>query len=152
MISDTDKQYIQHALMLANQAESEGEVPVGAVIVCGDQMIAEGWNQPIQLHDPSAHAEMMVLRKAAKSIENYRLKNTTLYVTLEPCAMCAAAMIHARIERLVFGAYDPKAGAVSSVFKLLEDPRHNHAITWEGGVMAEACGAILKAFFKRRRM
>jgi tRNA(adenine34) deaminase len=152
MITTIDQHYIQQALMLAHRAESEGEVPVGAVIVSGDQVIAEGWNQPIQLHDPSAHAEMMALRKAAKTIENYRLKHTTLYVTLEPCAMCVGAMIHARIERLVFGAYDPKAGAVSSIFHLLNDARHNHAIAWEGGVMAEPCGAVLKAFFKQRRM
>lgn len=152
MISDKDNQFIQHALLLANQAESEGEVPVGAVLVCEDTIISEGWNQPIQLHDPSAHAEMMALRKAAKAIENYRLKNTTLYVTLEPCAMCVGAMIHARIERVVFGALDPKSGAVSSVFHLLDDPRHNHAIRWTSGVMAKECGAILKAFFKRRRM
>jgi len=152
MISDNDNQFIQYALQLAQKAEAEGEVPVGAVIVCDDKIIAEGWNQPIQLHDPSAHAEMIALRLAAKTTENYRVKNTTLYVTLEPCAMCVGAMIHARIERVVFGAYDPKAGAVSSVFHLLDDPRHNHVINWTGGVMSEECGAILKAFFKQRRM
>ena len=143
--------FIQYALSLAKKAEKEGEVPVGAVIVCDNKIMAEGWNQPIQLHDPSAHAEMMVLRKAAQHIGNYRLKNTTLYVTLEPCAMCVGAMIHARIERLVFGAYDPKAGAVKSVFQLLDDSRHNHAIQWEGGVCANECAAILKSFFQARR-
>jgi tRNA(adenine34) deaminase len=147
-----DQHYMQQAFSLAKKAESEGEVPVGAVIVSDNTVIAEGWNQPIQLHDPSAHAEMMALRKAATTIGNYRLKNTTLYVTLEPCAMCVGAMIHARIQRLVFGAYDPKAGAVKSVFHLLDDPRHNHAIEWQGGVMESDCGAILKAFFKQRRM
>lgn len=152
MILKTDKQFIQHALMLAKKAESEGEVPVGAVIVCDNEIIAEGWNQPIQLHDPSAHAEMMALRKAAQHIKNYRLKNTTLYVTLEPCAMCVGAMIHARIERLVFGAYDPKAGAVKSTFQLLSDPRHNHAIQWTGDVCADECAAVLKAFFKQKRL
>ncbi len=152
MTSKNDQQFIQHALMLAQQAENEGEVPVGAVLVCEDNIISEGWNQPIQLHDPSAHAEMMALRNAAKIIENYRLKNTTLYVTLEPCAMCVGAMIHARIERLVFGAYDPKAGAVTSVFHLLDDPRHNHVIPWTGGVCAEECGVLLKMFFKKKRM
>src|SRR3990167_2211042 len=151
MTIKNDEYYMQQALLLAKQAEKEGEVPVGAVIVCDDEIIASGWNQPIQLHDPSAHAEMMALRLAAKKIENYRLKNTTLYVTLEPCSMCVGAMIHARIERLVFGAYDPKTGAVKSVFQLLNDPRHNHIIFWEGGVCVDECAAILKNFFKQRR-
>jgi tRNA(adenine34) deaminase len=146
-----DEQFIQHALCLAKKAEEEGEVPVGAVIVYDNQVIAEGWNQPIQLHDPSAHAEMRAMRKAAEHIGNYRLKGVTLYVTLEPCAMCVGAMIHARIDRLVFGAFDPKAGAVSSVFHLLGDTRHNHQIDWKGGVMSDECGSILKAFFKRKR-
>ncbi len=150
--SENDNQFIQQALLLAKKAESEGEVPVGCVIVRDEKIIAEGWNQPIQLHDPSAHAEMIALRNAAKNIGNYRLKNTTLYVTLEPCAMCVGAMIHARIERLVFGAFDPKAGAVKSVFQLLDDPRHNHAVQWQGGVLADNCSAILKAFFQKRRV
>jgi tRNA(adenine34) deaminase len=137
--------------MLAQKAESEGEVPVGALMVCDNTIIGEGWNQPIQLHDPSAHAEMNALRMAAKKIGNYRLKNTTLYVTLEPCAMCVGAMIHARIERLVFGAFDPKAGAVKSVFQLLDDLRHNHAIRWEGGIYAAECSDLLKTFFKNKR-
>lgn len=146
-----DEHYIQYALNLAQKAESENEVPVGALIVCNNQIIAEGWNQPIQLHDSSAHAEMLALRKASHHIENYRLKNTTLYVTLEPCAMCVGAMIHARIQKLVFGAWDQKAGAVHSVFQLIDDTRHNHAIEWRGGVMADACSRVLKNFFKQRR-
>ena len=146
-----DLHYIQHALILAQKAESQGEVPVGALIVSDNQIIAEGWNQPIQLHDPSAHAEMLVLRKASLNTKNYRLKNTTLYVTLEPCAMCVGAMIHGRIERLVFGAWDLKAGAVHSVFQLIDDARHNHAIEWRGGVMADECSMLLKKFFKQRR-
>src|SRR3989338_10397840 len=129
-----DQKFMYHALQLAKKAEQMGEVPVGAIIVCDNTMIAEGFNQPIQNHDPSAHAEMMALRNAAQTIKNYRLKNTTLYVTLEPCVMCVGAMIHARIERLVFGAFDLKTGAVKSVFKLLDDLRHNHRIVWEGGV------------------
>jgi len=143
---------MQHALTLAQRAESEGEVPVGAVIAYENKIIAQGWNQPVQSHDPSAHAEMIVLRKASTVLQNYRLKNTTLYVTLEPCSMCVGAMIHARIERLVFGAYDPKTGAVKSVFQLLNDPRHNHIIFWEGGVCVDECAAILKRFFKHKRM
>lgn len=150
-MNEADKQFMQHALMLAQRAESEGEVPVGAVIVCDNQIIAEGWNQPIQLHDPSAHAEMMALRAAAKTIKNYRLNNTVLYVTLEPCAMCVGAMIHARIGRLVFGASDPKAGAVMSAFTLLNHEKHNHHIPWEGGVCTDDCANILKTFFKKRR-
>ncbi|PIZ03375.1 MAG: tRNA adenosine(34) deaminase TadA [Gammaproteobacteria bacterium CG_4_10_14_0_8_um_filter_38_16] len=152
MISNYDTQFIQYALSLAKKAESEGEVPVGAVIVYDNHIIAEGWNQPIQLHDPSAHAEIVALRKAAQHIQNYRLKQTTLYVTLEPCVMCVGAMIHARIERLVFGAADPKAGAVNSTFQLIGDRRHNHAIEWTGGVCADACSAVLKAFFKQKRL
>lgn len=152
MTVEQDKQFMQHALLLAQKAESVGEVPVGAVIVHEHNIIAEGWNQPIQSHDPSAHAEMIALRKAAKVLQNYRLNNTTLYVTLEPCLMCVGAMIHARIDRLVFGADDPKTGAVKSVFQFLDDAQHNHIILWEGGVCSDECGAVLKAFFKQRRM
>jgi len=151
MISNNDEQFMQHALALAKKAELEGEVPVGAVIVKDNAIIAEGWNQPIQLNDPTSHAEIMCLRYAAKKLNNYRLNNTTLYVTLEPCAMCVGAMIHARIERLVFGAFDPKAGAVKSVFQLLDDPRFNHVVKWTSGVLSGECAAILKAFFKARR-
>lgn len=148
----TDEYYMQQALALAKQAEKNGEVPVGAVIVCDNKMIAEGFNQPIALHDPSAHAEIIALRNAAQHIENYRLNQCTLYVTLEPCAMCVGAIIHARIARLVFGAFDPKAGAVKSVFRLLDDPRHNHTIEWVGGVLADESSMLLKAFFQARRL
>lgn len=148
----TDTEFMNQALSLAKKADSENEVPVGAVIVFDNKIVAQGWNQPIQTHDPSAHAEMIALRNAAKNIENYRLKDATLYVTLEPCAMCVGAMIHARVKRLVFGAWDKKTGAVNSVFQLLDDPRHNHAIEWRGGLLETECAAILKAFFLKRRV
>ncbi|MCX7120583.1 MAG: tRNA adenosine(34) deaminase TadA [Gammaproteobacteria bacterium] len=146
-----DEAFIQHALTLAKRAETEGEVPVGAVIVKDNEIIAEGWNQPIQLSDPTSHAEIMALRQAGKKLNNYRVTNATLYVTLEPCVMCVGAMIHARIERLVFGATDPKAGAVKSVFQLLDSPNFNHVINWSDDVLAHDCAAILKSFFKSRR-
>ena len=152
MTTASDEKWMRHALEMAKCAEQAQEVPVGAVIVCNEQIIAESWNQPIQLHDPSAHAEMGVIRKASEAIQNYRLTDCTLYVTLEPCPMCVGAMIHARIKRLVFGAYDPKAGAVKSVFRLIDDPRHNHAVSRSGGVLEQECGAILKAFFQARRL
>lgn len=146
-----DKDWLNHALQLANFAARQGEVPVGAVLVKDQQLIAEGWNQPISLHDPSAHAEMIALRQGAKHLQNYRLTGCTLYVTLEPCAMCAGAMIHARIERLVFGAYDPRAGAICSIFKMADTRALNHQIAWQGGIMAEQCGELLQNFFKERR-
>src|SRR3990167_3892678 len=151
MPPNTDEPFMQHALMLAKKAEFEGVVPVGAVIVKNNTIIAEGWNQPIQLNDPTSHAEIICLRNAAKKLNNYRLSNTTLYVTLEPCVMCVGAMIHARIERLVFGAFDPKAGAIKSVFQLLDDQRFNHIIKWTGNILSAECAVVLKAFFKSRR-
>jgi len=147
----SDQHWIARALQLAEQAARDGEVPVGAVLIYQDMVVGEGWNQPIALQDPSAHAEIIALRQAAKTLDNYRLPNTTLYVTLEPCAMCVGAMLQARIERLVFGAFDPKAGAVQSVFQLLETKALNHQIIWTGGVMAEGCGHVLKRFFQQRR-
>lgn len=126
-------------------------MPVGAVIVSEGAVIAEGWNRPIALHDPSAHAEMMALRAAAQAQQNYRLKDATLYVTLEPCVMCAGAIIHARVKRLVFGAFDPKAGAVSSVYDVIAQPRLNHKLEWTGGVLETECADILRSFFKARR-
>ncbi len=140
-----------HALQLAERAAGEGEVPVGAVLVYQDTIMGEGWNQPIARRDPSAHAEIIALRAAAHSLGNYRLLNTTLYVTLEPCAMCVGAMIQARIERLVFGAFDQKAGAVQSVFQLLDTEALNHQIPYRGGVMAADCAAILSQFFQAKR-
>ena len=150
-MNNHDKQFMQHALLLAKKAENSGEVPVGAVVVYENKIIAEGYNQPIQSHDPSAHAEIIALKNAANTLKNYRLNGVTLYVTLEPCAMCVGSMIHARIARLVFGAHDPKTGAVCSAFSLLNDAKHNHQIEYEGGVCADACAQLLKDFFKARR-
>ena len=147
----SDEHFMLHALALAKRAENQGEVPVGAVIVSDNHIISEGWNQPIQLNDPSAHAEIMALRSAAKHLQNYRITNATLYVTLEPCLMCVGAMIHARIGRLVFGAMDPKTGAVASAFQLLTDSKHNHVISWKGSVCADECSTLLKNFFKNKR-
>lgn len=143
--------WMRHALMLAKRAESEGEVPVGAVVIKDGQIIGEGWNQPIGHHDPSAHAEIMALRDAARRIENYRLTDCDLYVTLEPCVMCAGAITHARIRKLIYGARDPKAGAVESVFDVLSVPKLNHSVVCEGGVLAEEAGELLRQFFRSRR-
>ena len=139
------------ALALAKEAAQKQEVPVGAVLVRDRQIIGRGLNQPISSQDPTAHAEIIALRAGAKHLGNYRLPGTTLYVTLEPCAMCVGAMIHARIQRLVFGANDPRAGAVCSVFQLLDEKRLNHRVKWEGGILARECGQILKQFFEDRR-
>lgn len=147
-----DSQFMQHAFELANRAAEQGEVPVGAVVVRDGEIIGEGWNSPISRHDPSAHAEIQALRDAGQRVGNYRLPEATLYVTLEPCVMCAGAIIHARIKRLVYGAYDPKSGAAGSVFDLLpSDGRFNHRVICEGGVLEEACAEQLRAFFKARR-
>lgn len=143
---------MQRALDLAQRAAAEGEVPVGAVLVRDGEMIGEGWNCPIGTHDPSAHAEIRALRDAGARVENYRLPNSTLYVTLEPCPMCASALVHARVGRVVYGASDPKGGACGSVFDLLpSDARFNHATQVTGGVLAEECGDRLRAFFRERR-
>jgi len=139
------------ALRLAGRAEVHGEVPVGAVLVMGDQIIGCGWNRPISTSDPSAHAEIIALRQAATDLKNYRLNDTTLYVTLEPCIMCAGAMIHARIQRVVYGAAEPKTGAVESLYQLLSDTRLNHQVNLQGGVLADACSEQMKIFFKQRR-
>ena len=146
-----DAHWMGEALGLARRAAEAGEVPVGAVLVKDGSVIGQGWNRPIATHDPSAHAEMIALREAAARIGNYRLPATTLYVTLEPCAMCAGAIIHARVQRLVFGAPDPKAGAVHSLYDLISRPRLNHAVLWQGGVREAECGEILRAFFRARR-
>lgn len=153
MLSATtpDHRWINEALKLAQQAASKQEVPVGAILVSDGQIIASGHNQPISTCDPTAHAEIVVLRKASQIFNNYRLPKTTLYVTLEPCTMCLGALIQARIERLVFGAFDAKAGAVVSVFQLLDSKQLNHTVSWQGGVLAEACAAPLKLFFQQRR-
>ena len=147
----TDQHWMQQALMLAERAAAAGEVPVGAVLVDGEDCIAEGWNQPIGRHDPTAHAEVVALRAAGVSQANYRLTGTTLYVTLEPCLMCVGAIVHARVQRLVFGACDPKSGAVTTCVHGFDLPGLNHRVESTGGVMADACGDILKQFFLRRR-
>ncbi len=142
---------MRQALTLAQQAAAYGEVPVGAIIVCDDRIIGRGSNAPIARNDPTAHAEIAALRDAARTMNNYRMPDCTLYVTLEPCTMCAGAIIHARIRRLVFGAYDYKTGACGSVIDLFAEPRLNHHTSTHGGVLAEECAALLSAFFKKRR-
>ncbi|CAN5261552.1 tRNA adenosine(34) deaminase TadA [soil metagenome] len=146
-----DRFFMRNALRMAHRAESDGEVPVGAVLVRDGRIIAEGYNRPISTHDPTAHAEMIALREGAREIGNYRLADMVLYVTLEPCAMCAGAMIHARIQRLVFGARDPKAGACGSIIDLPAVPAFNHRIACVGGVLADECGELLRRFFAARR-
>lgn len=147
----TDEQWMKQALLLARAGEENAEVPVGALLVKGDQVIAQAFNAPISYHDPSAHAEMLVLRMAGQQLENYRLVGTSLYVTLEPCVMCAMALVHARIERLVFGAFDAKTGGICSALDLFEQPFVNHRFDWQGGVLEEDCATMLQDFFKQRR-
>ncbi len=147
----TDLAFMSRALELARQAAAAGEVPVGAVVVKDGEIVAEGWNRPIGTCDPTAHAEIIALRAAGVALDTYRLTDTTLYVTLEPCAMCAGAMVHARVKRLVFGATDPRAGAAGSVFNVVQNPALNHRIEAEGGVLAEQCGTLLRGFFAARR-
>jgi tRNA(adenine34) deaminase len=151
MMTETDTEYMQQALNLARQAALNGEVPVGAIIVEDGEIIGRGSNAPIGLHDPTAHAEIQAMREAAQHLGNYRLVDCTLYVTLEPCAMCSGAMQHARIKRLVYGARDPKTGACGSVINLMGEPKLNHHCEILGGVLAEECGAVLTEFFKQRR-
>ncbi len=139
------------ALELAVRARAQGEVPVGAVVVRDGTIVGRGWNHPIGAHDPTAHAEVGALRDAARSLGNYRLPGCDLYVTLEPCAMCAGAIQHARIRRVVWGAADPKTGACGSVVDLFAEPRLNHHASASGGVLADECGATLQAFFAERR-
>jgi len=148
----TDLHLMQRCLELAREGATEGEVPVGALLVHEGEVIAEAHNQPISAKDPSAHAEMLVLREAAQRFGAYRFPaGTTLYVTLEPCAMCAGAMVHARVSRLVFGAWDPKTGAAGSVMQIVDHPQLNHRIAVEGGVLEHDCGDVLRAFFAERR-
>ncbi len=146
-----DEAWMRHALTLAHRAWEQGEVPVGAVLVQGGKVIGEGWNRPIGQHDPTAHAEIMALRQGGKVLENYRLVESTLYVTLEPCVMCAGAMVHSRINRLVFGARDEKTGAVGSLLDILRHPGMNHQIAIQEGVLAAECAALLSDFFRLRR-
>jgi len=146
-----DEQWMRYAIRLAQRAEEQGEVPVGAVLVKGDRCLAEGWNVPVQSHDPTAHAEMVAIRSAGVAIENYRLIDSTLYVTLEPCVMCMGAIAHARIKRLVFGAFDPKRGAVCNALSLTDAPFLNHKVAWDGGVLEQECSELLVDFFKAKR-
>lgn len=147
----SDADWMGEALELARRAETENEVPVGALIVREGEVLGQGWNRTITLNDPSAHAEILAMRTAGERVANYRLPGATLYVTLEPCAMCVGAMIHARIERLVYGAHDPKTGAAGGRFDLLGSPAHNHRVSVEGGVLADECGEMLREFFRTRR-
>jgi tRNA(adenine34) deaminase len=147
-----DRAYMEHALLLAQRAMAQGEVPVGAVVVIEGRIVGEGWNRPIATRDPTAHAEIMALRDAALRIDNYRLIESTLYVTLEPCIMCAGAIVHARVKRVVYGAKDPMGGAAGSVFNLLpSDHRFNHRVEVEGGLMQHESSELLKTFFRQRR-
>ena len=148
----TDTDFMHIALDLAQLAALNGEVPVGAIIVKDGVVIGSGSNAPISLQDPTAHAEIIAMRQAAQHLGNYRLVDCTLYVTLEPCAMCSGAMQHARIAKLVYGASDPKTGACGSVVNLMNEPRLNHHTAVLGGVLAEECGSVLSAFFKQRRL
>lgn len=142
---------MRHAVALAAAAAAAGEVPVGAVIIAGGEIIGEGANQPIASHDPTAHAEVIALRAACAAVANYRLPDATLYVTLEPCAMCSGAMLHARIARLVYGTADPNTGAAGSVIDVLDEPRFNHRVEVTGGILAEDCAQLLHTFFRQRR-
>jgi tRNA(adenine34) deaminase len=149
--SSADTELMSRAIELARMAEAAGEVPVGAVVVRDGVIVGEGWNRPIGTHDPSAHAEMIAMRAAAAAIENYRLLDTTLYVTLEPCSMCAGAMVHARVKRLVYGATDPRAGAAGSVFNIVQHAALNHRVEMQPGLMAQECASLLRQFFASRR-
>lgn len=146
-----DEEFLRRALVLAGRAESEGEVPVGAVVARGGEVIGEGWNQPIGLGDPTAHAEIVAIREAARKLGNYRLEGCTLYVTLEPCVMCAGAMVHARVGRLVFGARDIRFGGVRSKFQIADSELLNHRVEVVEGVLAAECTEQLRRFFAARR-
>ena len=147
----SDSDFMLRALQLARRAADEGEVPVGALLVAGDKILGEGWNKPIATHDPTAHAEIVALRAGASVLQNYRLGNCTLYATLEPCAMCMGAVLNARVSRVVFGAWDVKAGACGSVIDLPREPRLAHRLDVFGGVCSEEATALLRQFFERRR-
>ena len=147
----SDVGWMQQAIALAKRAEAMGEVPVGALVVRDGKLLGEGWNQPIAAHDPTAHAEILALRAAARAAGDYRLGGASIYVTLEPCPMCAAAIAHARVARLVFGAWDPRQGAAGSVFDLVASQAMNHRVDALGGVLSAECGALLRGFFAGRR-
>jgi tRNA(adenine34) deaminase len=147
----SDEYWMQLALTYADKAWQQGEIPVGAVVVMNDQLVSAGWNQSITLHDPSAHAEMIAIREAGKAVENYRLVDCTLYVTLEPCSMCAGLLVHSRIKRVVYGACDAKTGSAGSIMNLLQEPRLNHQVDITRGVLAAQCSEKISAFFRERR-
>src|SRR5438477_2978552 len=147
----TDAAWMEKALGLAMEAEAAGEVPVGAIVVCDEKIVGRGFNRNIRDHDPSAHAEMIALREAGRAVGNHRLERCILFATIEPCAMCAGALVHARVQRLVYGARDPKAGAVHAVMQVVNHPKLNHRMEVVGGVMADTCGAVLQKFFQSRR-
>ena len=148
---DSDAHYMDLALFEAKKAEMAGEVPVGAIIVCGGDVIGRGFNQPISRSDPTAHAEILALREAAHHQGNYRLPDATMYCTVEPCMMCAGAIIHARISRLIFGTPDPKAGSAGSIYNVLTDPRLNHRVDVISGIREDECAALVREFFAKRR-
>ena len=147
----TDEFYMAKALQLAEQAGAIGEVPVGAILVKDGEIVGEGFNQPISGCDPTAHAEIVAMRNAAKNLNNYRLSDCDLYVTIEPCTMCVGAMVHGRIRRVLFGALEPRAGALQSQLQLMDQSHYNHSIEWQGGVLAQECGDLISSFFRRKR-
>ncbi len=151
MFTLDDEKFMRHAISLAERAYELQEVPVGAVLVCDQQIIGEGYNRPISTFDPTGHAEMLALREGALQNKNYRLVNSTLYVTLEPCVMCVGAIIHARVQRVVYGAADFKTGAVASVFQLGDAQPFNHRVQYQGGLFSDECGELLRKFFRERR-
>ena len=147
----TDEFYMAKALQLAEQAGAAGEVPVGAIVVKDGEIVGEGFNQPISGCDPPAHAEIVAMRNAANNLSNYRLSDCDLYVTIEPCTMCVGAMVHGRIRRVLFGALEPRAGALQSQLQLMDQSHYNHSIEWQGGVLAQECGDLISLFFRRKR-
>jgi len=151
MYLDADAQFMDLAMAEAKKAEAAGEVPVGAVVVFNAVVVARGFNQPISINDPTAHAEIIALREAGRALRNYRLAGATIYCTVEPCMMCAGAMIHARIARLVFGTPDPRAGSAGSIYNVLTDPRLNHRVEFVSGVREDECATLLREFFARKR-
>ena len=151
MSMSTDEFYMAKALQLAEQAGAIGEVPVGAILVKDGEIVGEGFNQPISGCDPTAHAEIVAMRNAAKNLNNYRLNDCDLYVTIEPCTMCVGAMVHGRIHRVLFGALEPRAGALQSQLQLMDQSHYNHSIEWQGGVLAQECGDLISSFFRRKR-
>lgn len=148
---NSDSDFMRRAIALAKQAASVGEVPVGALVVKDGQVIGEGYNQPISSCDPTGHAEIVAMRQACEVLQNYRLTGCDLYVTIEPCTMCVGAMIHARIGKIIFGAAEPRAGALQSQLRLMDRDHYNHSIQWQGGVLAEECSEIISSFFRRKR-